>query len=78
MSTKATWRERLGYALDRTLARGPRALIGWLALATALLIALGTLAVVLLHGIPDQSNVFDVFWNVMSQALTPNPVDARG
>src|ERR1700690_1065670 len=76
MSSKPTWRERLSYAFDRTLSRGPSALIGWLALATALLIGLGTLAVLLLHGIPDQSNLFNVFWNIMSQALTPNPVDA--
>jgi len=76
MSFKPTWRERLRYAFDRTLSRGPSALIGWLALATALLIGLGTLAVLLLHGIPDQSNIFAVFWNIMSQALTPNPVDA--
>jgi ion channel POLLUX/CASTOR len=76
MSIKPTWRERLSYAFDRTLSRGPSALIGWLALGTALLIGLGTLAVLLLHGIPDQSNMFDVFWNIMSQALTPNPVDS--
>ena len=61
MSQKPTWRERFSYAFDRTLARGPSALIGWLALATALLIGLGTLAVLLLHGIPDQANLFDVF-----------------
>jgi len=76
MTEKPTWRERFSYAFDRTLSRGPGALIGWLALGTALLIGLGTLAVLLLHGIPDQANLFDVFWNIMSQALTPNPVDA--
>src|ERR1700690_3165465 len=75
-SSKPSWRERLSYAFEETLSRGPGALIGWLALATVLLIALGTGAVVLLHGIPDNSNLFAVFWNIMSQALTPNPVDA--
>jgi len=74
--SKPSWRERLSYAFEETLSRGPSALIGWLALATVLLIALGTGAVLLLHGIPDNSNLFAVFWNIMSQALTPNPVDA--
>ncbi len=75
-SSKPSLRERLRYAFDKTLSRGPSALIVWLALATALLILLGTLAVLLFHGIPDGSNLFDVFWNILSQALTPNPVDA--
>ena len=75
-SSKPGWRERLSYAFEETLSRGPGALIGWLALATVLLIILGTFAVLLLHGIPQGSNLFDVFWNIMSQALTPNPVDA--
>ncbi len=75
-SPKPTLRERLQYAFDKTLSRGPGALIGWLALATVLLIALGTVAVLLFHGIPQGSNLFDVFWNILSQALTPNPVDA--
>ncbi len=75
-SSKPSWRERLSYAFEETLSRGPGALIGWLALATMFLIALGTVAVLLLHGIPDNSNLFAVFWNIMSQALTPNPVDA--
>jgi len=74
--SKPTFRERLSYAFDRTLSRGPSALISWLALATVLLIVTATGAVLLFHGIPDGSNLFDVFWNIMSQALTPNPVDA--
>jgi voltage-gated potassium channel Kch len=75
-SFRPTLRERLQYAFDKTLSRGPGALIGWLALATFVLIALGTLMVLVLHGIPQGSNLFDVFWNILSQALTPNPVDA--
>jgi len=75
-SSKPSLREHLRYAFDKTLSRGPSALIGWLALATLLLIALGTVAVLLFHGIPEGSNLFDVFWNILSQALTPNPVDA--
>ncbi len=75
-SSNPTFRQRLSYAFDKTLSRGPSALISWLALATVLLIVIGTAAVLVFHGIPDGSNLFDVFWNIMSQALTPNPVDA--
>ncbi len=75
-SSKPSLRERLRYAFDNTLSRGAGALIGWLALATVLLIVVGTFAVLLFHGIPQGSNLFDVFWNILSQALTPNPVDA--
>lgn len=74
--TKPSLRERIQYAFDKTLSRGPSALIGWLAIATFLLIAVATVAVLLFHGIPQGSNLFDVFWNILSQALTPNPVDA--
>lgn len=74
--SKPSFRERISYAFEETLSRGPGALIGWLAVGTVLLIGLGTVAVLFLHGIPDGSNLFDVFWNIMSQALTPNPVDA--
>ncbi len=72
---KVTWMDRLRYAFDNTMARGPIALIGWLALASAILVAVATLVVVGLHGIPDQMTPLDVFWNIMFQALTPNPVD---
>ena len=75
-SSNPTFRQRISYAFDKTLARGPSALISWLALGTVLLIVVATGAVLLFHGIPDGSNLFDVFWNIMSQALTPNPVDA--
>jgi voltage-gated potassium channel Kch len=74
--SKITLRERFSYAFDNALSRGPSALIIWLGVGTILLIAIGTGAVLILHGIPDGSNLFDVFWNIMSQALTPNPVDA--
>jgi voltage-gated potassium channel Kch len=68
-------RDRLRYFFDNTMSRGPLALIGWLALATAILIAIATLVVVGIHGLPQGMTPLDVFWNIMFQALTPNPVD---
>ena len=67
--------DRLRYAFDNTMSRGPLALIGWLAAATAVLIAVATLIVVGLHGFPNDWTPLDVFWNILFQAITPNPVD---
>ncbi len=37
-SSNPTFRQRISYAFDKTLSRGPSALISWLALGTVLLI----------------------------------------
>ena len=76
MSEKPTLRERFRYWFDNRFSGGPLVIIGWLALGTAVLIILATGMVILIHGIPDGVQVWQVFWNIMSQALTPNPVDA--
>jgi len=76
MAQKPSWRQRFRYWFDNSFAGGPLVLIGWLGLATAVLILLATGIVILIHGIPAGQQVWQVFWNIMSQALTPNPVDA--
>ena len=76
MSTKPTFRERFRYWFDNRFSGGPLVIIGWLALATAILVFLATLLVIIIHGIPEGQQIWQVFWNIMSQALTPNPVDA--
>jgi voltage-gated potassium channel Kch len=76
MSEKPTLRERFRYWFDNRFSGGPLVIIGWLALGTAILIFLATVIVILVHGIPEGQQVWQVFWNIMSQALTPNPVDA--
>ena len=52
MSTPAapTWRDRLRYAFENTLSRGPIALIGWLALVSASIVLLAAI-VLLVAGI---------------------------
>ena len=67
--------ERLRYFFDNTMARGPLALIGWLALAAAILVLAATLIVLGLNGVPKDMSPLDVLWNILFQALTPNPVD---
>ena len=42
---RTSWADRLRYALDNTLARGPAAMIAWLALASAAVILLISLIV---------------------------------
>ena len=76
MAQKPSWRARFRYWFDNSFAGGPLVLICWLALATAGLILLGTVLVALFHGIPAGYQAWQVFWNILSQALTPNPVDA--
>jgi len=69
--------DRLRYAFDNTLSRGPIALVGWLALAATLLVVLATLIDLVVGGYDASAGLgpFQVFWDVLSQALTPNPVD---
>lgn len=74
-SSKSTLRERFNYAFDKTLSRGPGALIGWLGLATLFLVAAAILMIMAGGGVPQGASFADVFWDVLYQALTPNPVD---
>ncbi len=69
---KVTWVDRLRYAFDNTLAAGPLALIGWLGLASALVILLT--AVVIRLVTRGEMDFLVILWDVLFQALTPNPV----
>jgi hypothetical protein len=75
MPAKPTLRERFQYAFDKTLSRGPGALIGWLGLATLILIVIAIAVILAGNGAPQGATFVDVLWNVVYQALTPNPVD---
>ncbi len=74
-SSKPTFRERLSYSFDKTLSRGPSALISWLGLATLALVAIAIFIIVAGKGVPQGATFIEVFWDVLYQALTPNPVD---
>ncbi len=71
---KVTWWDRVKYAFDNTLAQGPIALVGWLGVASAVMVAVATLIVWLFGAAYDMSLPI-VFWNVLFQALTPGPID---
>jgi voltage-gated potassium channel Kch len=75
MTDKPTFRERFRYWFDNTFSGGPRIIIGWLALGTIILVLVMT-SISLIPGIqPDGQNLKEVFWNILFQALTPNPFD---
>jgi ion channel POLLUX/CASTOR len=69
---KISWLDRLRYAFDNTLANGPLALVGWLALASTLLVVLTSVIVRAIAG--HDMRFLVIFWDVLFQALTPNPV----
>ncbi len=77
---KVTFRERLRYAFDNTMAKGTKALVGWLALVTALLILVFTL-IVLFAGIgPPGSNghrpgFFLQLWYTLQHAIDPAAIE---
>lgn len=73
--SKPSLRERIQYAFDNTLSRGPVALIGWLGLATLLLVLVAIAVIMAGRALPQGASFIDVFWDVVYQALTPNPVD---
>jgi voltage-gated potassium channel Kch len=67
--------DRLRYAFDNSLARGPAALVLWLALALVTVVVIVTAGVALLWQGQPGTGYFGIFWNVLFQSLTPNPVD---
>ncbi|MBC7264056.1 MAG: potassium transporter TrkA [Chloroflexi bacterium] len=60
MSKTSLW-DRLRYAFDNSLSKGPVALIGWLALASAALILAASLFL-WATGIAPQPNLIDLLW----------------
>lgn len=67
---KVTWLDRLRYAFDNTLARGPIALIAWLAVVSAALIVAISL-VVRLAGLAPERSLPDLLWMSLMRTLDP-------
>jgi voltage-gated potassium channel Kch len=72
---KPTLSEKLRYRFDNTLSRGTLALIAWLAVVTAALIAVAILIDLLIGGVSQQQGLgpVQVLWSFVFQALVPNP-----
>jgi len=76
MASRPTIKERWDYWFDNALAHGPLVIIGWLALGTGALVILATVISLIIPGVkPESSGFKEVFWDVLFQALTPNPFD---
>jgi voltage-gated potassium channel Kch len=75
MSKKPTFAQRLRYAFDNTLSRGPAALILWLVMVTAVLIVAAFVLDLIVGGVAQESGLGprEIFWNILFQALVPNP-----
>ncbi|WP_157251359.1 CASTOR/POLLUX-related putative ion channel [Nonomuraea typhae] len=63
-------RERLRYWFDNTMSKGTPALIGWLAVASALLIVVATVLAFPFRGHPDES-VLTIAWMSLLRTLDP-------
>ncbi len=75
-TTGASFRERLHYAFDRSMSKGPMALIAWLALVSALLVAAISLVVFVLSLAPaDESGTkpsfLQIAWASLMRTLDP-------
>ncbi|HEX8085948.1 MAG TPA: hypothetical protein VF529_16770 [Solirubrobacteraceae bacterium] len=69
-----TLRERLRYRFDATMARGPSALVMWLALLTLVLIAIFTAAVLVTGTNSGHSTVFGQLFYSLLHALDPGTI----
>ncbi len=69
VSRPLTTRDRLRYAFDNAMARGPVALIGWLFVASLVLIAVFTGVVVATGLDPDHRGAADVAWAGLMRAM---------
>ncbi len=71
---RPSFADRLRYAFDNIMSKGPMPLVGWLAVASIALILLTTLVVVVANAAPEMSPLA-VLWTLLLQALAPNPVE---
>jgi ion channel POLLUX/CASTOR len=76
MSERPTLRERFRYWFDNWFSGGPLVIIGWLAVGTIILVLLTTVLSLIPSIKPEGQDLKQVFWNILFQALTPNPFDS--
>jgi ion channel POLLUX/CASTOR len=72
---KPNWKQRFSYWFDNQLSKGTLVLIGWLGVAALTVVLISTVAALVLRVQPDKSGFKEVFWDLLFQALTPNPFD---
>jgi voltage-gated potassium channel Kch len=74
LALEPTFREKVRYGFDATMARGPKALVAWLGFATLLLIALFS-AIVLITGLESgHDTIFGQLYYSLLHALDPGTI----
>jgi voltage-gated potassium channel Kch len=73
---RPTLRQRFRYAFDNTMARGTSALVGYLALATAILILLGAVAVLVGGFVPPNGrhSLIGAIFTTLEHAIDPGTI----
>jgi len=74
---QASIQNRLRYAFDKTLSRGPLALGGWVALVSLVILLVLSL-VLYFGGLNPDMGLPETLWTMLMQALAPNPVSFGG
>ncbi len=78
MVPKAGLRTRLRYWFDNTMSRGTPALIGWLAIVSAGLIVVVSIALAIATANESILNVFDLLWQTFVSAFSVDIPDNGG
>ena len=75
MSTQATTARRLRYAFDKSMAAGPIALVGWLALVTLVVILFASVVLSLTHWGSDEGwGFFESLWQSLMRTMDAGTV----
>ena len=74
-TTRTSLSNRIIYAFDKMIAKGPQVLMVWVIILTLAIVLLLALVVQLAELDPEMS-LPAVIWTILLQALAPNPVDA--
>ncbi len=80
MRFRVTWGERLRYAFDNTMSRGPIALIGWLAVLSLAVIVVVAAVVTIARIVPGDVNspidFWEAFWRSLMRTLDAGTMGA--
>jgi voltage-gated potassium channel Kch len=73
-SEEPTFREKLRYRFDATMARGPSALVGWLGLVTLIMVVFVTIAILASDTNSGHTTIFGQLLGSLTHALDPGTV----
>src|SRR3954451_3457380 len=74
LSEEPTFREKVRYRFDATMARGPSALVGWLGLVTVIMVVAVTIAILASSTNSGHTTIFGQLLSSFEHALDPGTV----